>query len=424
MYMRRVMERNPQLLEAGLRFHRDGRMPPNTFLIDLDTIADNARVLSAEAKRLGLTTYLMTKQFGRNPYVSALALANGLDKIVAVDAYCALMARRYGLPLGHAGHLNQIPRRFVPDIVGMRPDVVTIYNVDHAEWIDAAAAELGIVQDLLIRVSAAGDIFFDGQEGGFDETEVPTVVQALSKLAHVRLVGVTAFPCVRYNHRPGENADLSPNFHTIVRAAEMLRRRGVEVKQVNAPGNTSSATMPLLAQYGATHVEPGHGLLGTTPGHAHNGSLPERPAYIYVTEVSHHVGGRAYGYGGGLFHDGYIGESHVGALVGATWDAARQNGVRYRGEIKQIIDYHVILEPGSRCNVGDTALLGFRTQMQMNSILCGCRLRPFGSATGQAACPLRPRGHGAGRDLVAAVPRDRAPRHRRSSGVRILAIVR
>jgi hypothetical protein len=58
MYMQRVLERNPQLLEAGLRFHRDGSIPPNTFLIDLDTVADNARILAAEARRLGLTTYL------------------------------------------------------------------------------------------------------------------------------------------------------------------------------------------------------------------------------------------------------------------------------------------------------------------------------------------------------------------------------
>ncbi len=34
-------------------------------------------------------------------------------------------------------------------------------------------------------------------------------------------------------------------------------------------------------------------------------------------------------------------------------------------DIKQIIDYHVELRPGNRCRVGDTALLGYRTQMQM-----------------------------------------------------------
>jgi len=365
MYFQRLIERNPQLLEAALSLHQNGRIPPNTWIIDLDMIVENARILFAEAMRLGLTTYLMSKQYGRNPYVSALALANGLYKIVAVDVTCSLMARRYRLPVGHMGHLNQIPRHMVPAMVAMRPDVITVYNVEHARWIDSAAAALGIVQDLLIRVYAPGDVFFDGQEGGFRESEVAAAADAISRLRNVRLVGVTAFPCVRYNHRPNEKAEVTPNMHTILRAAAKLRELGIEVKQINAPGNTSAVIMPMLAHDGATHVEPGHGLLGTTPNHAFDGTLPERPAYAYVSEISHHVGDRAYAYGGGLFFDGYITGSAVGALVGSTWDEARDNGVEFLQDIQQIIDYHVVLRPGDRCKVGDTALLGYRTQMQM-----------------------------------------------------------
>ena len=365
MYLQRLIERNPRLLEAAIMLHQGGRIPPNTWIIDLDTVVENARVLAGEASRLGLKTYLMSKQYGRNPYVSALALANGLNKIVAVDVSCSLMARRYRLPVGHMGHLNQIPCHMMPAMVAMRPDVITVYNIEHARWIDNAAADLGIAQDLLIRVHAPGDIFFDGQEGGFNEGEIPAVVDALSRLRHVRLAGVTSFPCVRYNQRPDETADVTPNLHTILRAATALRELGIEVKQINAPGNTSAIIMPMLAHYGATHVEPGHGLLGTTPNHAFNGTLPERPTYAYVTEISHHVGDRAYAYGGGLFHDGYIAGSGIGAIVGSNWDEAHDNGVEYLQDIKQIIDYHVELRPGNRCKVGDTALLGYRTQMQM-----------------------------------------------------------
>jgi predicted amino acid racemase len=366
MYLQRLIERNPRLMEAAIMLHQAGRIPPNTWLIDLDTIVENARALSAEASRLGLTTYLMSKQYARNPYVSALALASGLHKIVAVDATCALMAHRYGLPVGHMGHLNQIPRAQVPFLLAMRPEVITVYNIEHARWIDSAANDLGVVQDLLIRVSATGDIFFDGQEGGFAESEVPAVVEALSHLQHVRLVGVTAFPCVRYNHRADEKSEVTPNMHTILRAAAKLRELGIEVRQINAPGNSSTMTMPLVAPLGATHVEPGHALTGTTPNHAYYGSaLPERPAYVYVSEISHHVGDRAYAFGGGLFHDGYIPGSTVGALVGSTWEEAGANGVEYLHDIKQIIDYHVVLQPGKRCKVGDTALLCYRTQMQM-----------------------------------------------------------
>jgi len=53
------------------------------------------------------------------------------------------------------------------------------------------------------------------------------------------------------------------------------------------------------------------------------------------------------------------------ALVGSTWEEARNSGVDYLHEIEQIIDYHAVLQPGDRCRVGDTVLFGFRTQMQM-----------------------------------------------------------
>lgn len=365
MFIQRLLERNPQLLETALSLHQQGRIPPNTWVIDLDMIVENARALTAEAQRLGLTTYVMSKQYARNPYVSALALAQGLYKLVAVDVACSLMARRYDIPVGHMGHLNQIPRHLVPAMVAMHPDVITVYNLDHARWIESAAADQGITQDLLIRVYAPGDIFFDGQEGGFSEDEVPGVVKELSRLHHIRLVGVTSFPCVSYNHHPGETFNVTPNMQTILRAAATLRELGIEVRQINAPGNTSSIVMPLLKEHGATHVEPGHGLLGTTPNHLYSGNLPEKPAYLYLSEISHHVGERAYAYGGGLFHDGYLPDAPLDALVGATWEEAQQNKVGYLHEIKQIIDYHIELLPGNRCRPGDSVLLAYRTQMQM-----------------------------------------------------------
>jgi predicted amino acid racemase len=366
MYLQRLIERNPQLMECAVQLHQQGLVPPNTWLFDLDTIVANARILTKTARELGLHTYLMTKQYARNPYVSALALANGLEKIVAVDAACALLARRYGLPVGHMGHLNQLPHHLIPQLVALQPEVITIYNLEHARWIDQAAADLGIVQDLLIRVSAPGDLFFDGQEGGFQEHEVPAIISALAHLKHVQLVGVTAFPCVSYNHSAEQKSEVTPNLRTILRVAETLRAHGIEVKQINAPGNTSTKTMSLVAEAGGTHVEPGHALTGTTPNHAYLGNaLPERPAYVYVTEISHHVGERAYAYGGGLFHDGAPVSGSTGAYVGSSWPEAQANVVDYLHDIKQIIDYHVVLQPGARCKVGDTALLCYRTQIQM-----------------------------------------------------------
>ncbi|MEA2283162.1 MAG: hypothetical protein QOK21_3769 [Solirubrobacteraceae bacterium] len=365
MYLHRLLDRNPGLLETALELHQSGRIPPNTWVVDLDAIARNANVLAAEARRLGLKTYLMTKQHGRNPYITLTGLANGLDKTVAVDMQCALLLRRYGAPVGHMGHLNQIPRHLIPQAVAMRPDVITVYSLDRARWIDETARAQGVTQDLLIRVHAEGDLFFDGQEGGFAEPDVPAVARAIEALEHVRLVGTTAFPCVVYDAAGSAAPVLSPNAATVARCAQTLRDLGCDVTQVNMPGNTSSLTMPTLAERGATHVEPGHGLLGTTPSHASRGDLPEVPTYVYVSEISHHVRDRAYAFGGGLFRDIYEEGAPSQALVGSSFAAARENAVGYAAEIPQIIDYHAVLTDGSRCRVGDTALFGFRTQMQM-----------------------------------------------------------
>ncbi len=366
MYTERLAERNPRLLEAAIDLHQSGRIPPGTFVIDLDTIAENARVLASEADRLGLKTYLMTKQYARNPYVTKVALANGLYKTVAVDLPGALQMRRYDIPVGHMGHLNQIPRHLVPDAVAMRPDVITVYNLDHARWIDAAARDQGMTQDLLVRVYAAGDIFFEGQEGGIPEEDLVDFGRAVKNLRSVQLVGVTAFPAVRYNPSPDEPpTELTPNFSTMLRAADTLRGMSFEIEQINAPGNTSVITMRVLAEHGATHVEPGHGLLGTTPNHAFREGLPERPAYVYVSEISHHFGDRAYAFGGGLFQDIYQPGYRPLAFAGTSWSQARENPVRFLAEIEQIIDYHAVLGPGDRAAVGDTVVMGFRTQMQM-----------------------------------------------------------
>ena len=366
MFLQRLIERNPRLLETAIELHQSGRIPPNTWVIDLDAIAENAGLLAAEAKRLGLSTYVMSKQYGRNPYVSAVALANGLNKMVAVDVQCSLQLRRYGIPVGHMGHLNQIPRRLVGEMVAMRPEVITVYNAEHARWIDAAAAARGVRQDLLMRVIAPTDIFFDGQEGGVPEDDVAEAARAIGRLGHVRLVGVTSFPCVRYNPLPSDpRAEVTPNFHTILRAAATLRGLGVEITQINAPGNTSSLTMAMLAKHGATHVEPGHGLLGTTPNQIYVDGLPERPTYTWVTEISHHVGDRAYAFGGGLFSDMKRPGFQEHALVGSSWSEALGNPVDHVQDVVQIIDYHAILHPGSRCRVGDSAVFGFRPQMQM-----------------------------------------------------------
>ena len=56
----------------------------------------------------------------------------------------------------------------------------------------------------------------------------------------------------------------TPNLATLEAAAARLRDAGVAEVRVNAPGANSAALFALLAERGATQVEPGHALTGTT----------------------------------------------------------------------------------------------------------------------------------------------------------------
>jgi predicted amino acid racemase len=366
MLLQRILERNPPIIEAAVRLHQDGKIPPNTWLYDLDVIAENARAQSRAAQELGLTTYIMTKQYARNPMVSMVAISQGMYKTVAVDIHGAKLMNRYRVPIGHIGHLNQIPRHDVARALSMRPDVVTVYSVEAARRISDVAASLGLTQDLLVRVYRPGDVFLPGHEGGFRDEDLLDAVRQIQVLPPVQVVGVTSFPVVSYS--TDEPMHLNPNMETIVGAAKRLESElGIEIKQVNAPGNTSIQTFPMLRAAGATHVEPGMGLLGTSNDHILNGKLIEKPSYVYVSEISHHYEGRAYAFAGGLWSlmSDYAGLGWPSfALVGSDAAAAIQNQVAYK-HLDQLIDYHVALVPGDRCQIGDTVVMGFPNQAHM-----------------------------------------------------------
>lgn len=247
----------------------------------------------------------------------------------------------------------------------LRPQVWTVFSTEQAKAVSDAAGQLGMKQDILLRVYRKGDIFFSGQEGGFRFDELLTKAREIMTYPNVNIVGTVSFPCFKYNGSEGEVAEPSPNMATIREAADLLRDKlGIEIKQINAPGNTSSITFPILKAAGATHVEPGHGLLGTTPNHRLYPDLPERPSYCYVTEITHKYEGKAYAHGGGLWQDIFDNNFQYKALVGSDPSTILNNEFHW-DRISQIIDYHAPLLEGDRVKIGDTAIFAFRTQMQM-----------------------------------------------------------
>ena len=110
-----------------------------------------------------------------------------------------------------------------------------------------------------------------------------------------------------------------------------------------------------MAAFGGTHGEPGHGFTGTTPAHAHKNMI-EKPAVLYLSEISHNFRGKAYCYGGGHYR-----RSHVkDALV----KSPKQDSVS-RYKVKPVsdesIDYYFELD--SEAYVSASVIMAFRFQI-------------------------------------------------------------
>ena len=65
MFLDGLLRRKPAFVEAAVVLHRQGQLPANCYVLDLDAVTRNARLFSAEAGRLGMKIFAMTKRAGR-----------------------------------------------------------------------------------------------------------------------------------------------------------------------------------------------------------------------------------------------------------------------------------------------------------------------------------------------------------------------
>lgn len=363
MFLDVLRRRNPRLVEAAIALHRSGEIPPNAYVLDLDAVEDNARGFKREADSFGLAVFAMTKQVGRNSGFCRALVRAGIDRSVAVDMACARACHAAGLRVGHLGHLVQVPRfEAEPAAREIAPDYWTVFNDPKAREAARGAEKVGRTQSLLARIQAEGDIFYRGHEGGFGAGGIAAVADAFDALDGGRFAGVTTFPALLFDDRTGK-VETTPNLATLGRALDALARSGRKDVEVNAPGTTSSVVLPALAGAGATQCEPGNGLHGTTPLHAVE-DLPEVPAMVYLTEVSHLHGGRAYAFGGGLYIDPVFPDYPVRALVCDSPTVSDAAIAEVEMPALGAIDYYAMIDAEGRVRprVGDSVVFGFRAQ--------------------------------------------------------------
>jgi len=371
-----LMRRNPSLIRTAVELHQSGQVEPATFLLDLDMIERNAKIIKDSADRSGISLYNMSKQYGRNPLVCQAIKNAGIPKTVAVNMWDAETLWRYGFEIGHVGHLIQIPKHSIRFVLKeMHPEVFTVFTIEKTKQISKVASELGMTQDLLLRVWKEGDFMWF--PGGFNIDEVEHAAKLIQELPGVRVVGVTDFPCFELDLTTLTEKPTS-NFDTVVEAASRLRSIGINVTQLNTPPDNSSATMKIGAEKGGTHQEPGHGFTGTTPLHAFK-DLPEMPALLFVSEVIQTVGSKAFVVSGNVMVDNVLGVTNMigqprrgmKAMVGDDPDAMLSQQPLTSLPSEGYYDFTINSSQGAyRPKVGDSAVYGFRAQ-----ISAGTRVR-------------------------------------------------
>ena len=146
MFIDRLRRLNPGLVQAAMELHQAGSLRANTYLLDLEGIAANTRLIRAEADALGLRLYAMTKQFGRNPDACDVIVDAGIETAVTVDIQCLEAVRRSRMRIGHAGHLVQPHRGTEDAVIVSRPEIVTVFHESIAERLGAAAVRAGVAR--------------------------------------------------------------------------------------------------------------------------------------------------------------------------------------------------------------------------------------------------------------------------------------
>ncbi len=353
MFLEKTIRRNPALIKTSFELHQSGQIMPDTYVIDLDTIIENAKNIIQSAKKHDLKMYFMLKQLGRNPIIAKELIKLGYSGAVAVDFNEAKVYMDHNIPISNVGHLVQPPKALLNKLIDYQCEFITIYSIEKARDINDCLINTNRKQKVMLRIISDQDRIYSGQHAGFHIDDLENTILELKKLEHIDIKGLTSFPCFLYNENTNKN-EPTENLNTILKAKEIVEKFGINIENLNAPSTTCVETIEEMAKYPVNSGEPGHGLSGTTPLHAIKDSV-EIPAVTYISEISHNLDGKSFCYGGGHYR-----RSHVeNALVGSDLDHSRNTKVI--APDLDSIDYHFGLDDLHTIN--ETVIMAFRFQI-------------------------------------------------------------
>lgn len=349
MFVQKLNKENQNLIDFAHKMHQEGKFLPDTYVLDVDQIIENGKKI---VKSCGndITPLFMLKQIGRNPYIGKKLLEIGFSGAVAVDFKDCLTLMQNNIPIIHAGHLVQIPSKLIKKLLEYGVKYITVYSYEKAVEINKIATELGIVQEVFVKIYADKESLYNGQHSGVLPEETLNFVRKIDKLNHLKVNGLTTFPAFIYDCNLNDIVK-TKNMDALTKANEVLKAHNIFVKELNLPSSNCVYNTELVKSLGGTMIEPGHSLTGSTMMHEKN-ELEEKISYLYLSEVSHTFNDYTSVYGGGFYSRGKLSNALVG-LDKTLTDVLPLT--------PESIDYYLQLK--GTYSVGTPVVMCFRTQM-------------------------------------------------------------
>ena len=152
MFLEKLIDNNPKLVEASFKLFYENEILPDTYVLDLDSIIENASLIKQEANKYRIDLYFMLKQIGRNPLVAKQLMEIGYTGAVCVDYKEALCMIENNIHIANVGHLVQIPMAVLDKIIFNKPDYVTVYSYDKIlEINEVCKKSVVLFRDLFVR---------------------------------------------------------------------------------------------------------------------------------------------------------------------------------------------------------------------------------------------------------------------------------
>lgn len=349
MFLKKLIKENQQLIDYSLAMHKSGKILPDTYIIDVDQVVENGRQILQSCGD-DIKPYFMLKQLGRNPHIAKKLLEIGFSGAVAVDFKDVQVLIENKIPIKHIGHLVQLPKNYINTVLQYGVDYITVYSFEKAREINEVAQKLNINQKLFVKVYASKDTLYNGQYSGYHKEEVLKQVNRINELSNVTVVGLTTFPAFIYSNEKDDIIE-TENLLVLLEVKRLLDENGVAIEEINLPSSNCVQNIPLAKSLGATSIEPGHSLSGTTMLHEKH-DLAEKNSYLYLTEVSHHFEEKSYVYGGGFYPRGNLSSALVSTdkIETQAFPNTPEN-----------IDYHLQIDGVHQ--IGEPVIMCFRTQI-------------------------------------------------------------